>query len=223
MGLPILFLGLWNFSFKGYVNINFNFYWLIVSFLIVATNVFLLNLLAKKRFFYLLQVAIYSLIVSTAFTLTNDSNFRLIILAILNLIFYLSEGLFTIYKKEVRYVSRIVNLILNLAIFLTIIYLIPFVPNNYQKVLSILALLIPTFFISLAFVKENAHFDASIELILFVGKCIIIGNFFNVSGFNVLSLLGIILIFYILLGEFVFRKKSKNCSTSLLSSIYLFL
>ena len=209
IGTPLAFLGLWNFMLVGNVGFSFALFWTVVSILTISMNVGFMVFAKKKRFFYLLQIAIFSLFISFAFTLTNDSNFRIIIIALLNVLFYFTNNIFGQYKNETKIISRIANMILNVFIILAVSGLVDSIQTDYQRFLAIIAMLIPTSLIIFTHFKERSFIESGVELALLPLKLALVLAIVKANVDAVFISYGLLSVVYILIAEFELLKKTK--------------
>jgi hypothetical protein len=174
LSLGFLGLGLWNFGLKDSLGISFQVFWLIHSVVLLMAYSVTLYLLKLNRFFYFLLISLYSFIISFSFTLTDDPKFRVVVIAALNLIIYSSDGLFNKFSSEVKMISRVLNMILDLIIFLTILGLSGEIDDIGLKYIAAFSLLVPAAFILLSFFKDKARIEPAASMILVPMKFMLI-------------------------------------------------
>ncbi len=182
-------IGLWNFGLFENTSITFPIYWTIYG--IILSLIYFLSLKAfgQKRYFYLGILVIYSLMGSLSFSITEDPRLRIIIIALLNVIFYGSEKLFGKLSKEVRIASRSVNLVFDFLIAGVIISLLSGISSHYSQTMASAALLIPTFGYIVAWIKEKGKGELYWGVITILLKVFLIGVIFALSPSQMIILM----------------------------------
>ncbi len=183
--LALTGIGLWNFGIGDVWPGNFQSYWLIYSIGLTIVYALTARFTQRYNYNYFFLAALYSSVISLAFTLTNDNNFRIVIIAILNLLLYLSQRFFVELATTVRYTATILNQLLSLGIILIVYNNITGIRVDNVQLTAILAMLVPTIFNFWAHfvVKEKTlGFEGQVGLVALSVKLLLVGSIFNFNA-----------------------------------------
>jgi hypothetical protein len=190
-------IGLWNFGLFENTSITFPIYWTVYGIVLAAVYFISLKIYGQKRYFYLGLLVLYSLMGSFSFMVTDDPKLRVVIIALLNVLFYGSDKVFGHLGKEIRIASRSVNIIFDILIPLIVLSLLPDISTLSSQVFAVIALLIPTIGYLLVWIKEKSKGELYGGILTLLVKISLIGLVFSLgtAQFALLMVLsGIILL-----------------------------
>ncbi|MBD3362273.1 DUF2157 domain-containing protein [Candidatus Dojkabacteria bacterium] len=211
IGLGFTGIGLWKFLLENTWTLNFSTYWLgysIFMTLVYSVSLYLFNL---RKYFYFLLISIYSSILSFAFTLTTEIEYRVVVILILNLLFYFSDGILTKFTKEIQFSSRLINQILNVLGILTVIIGLD-TGLIHSNIIYLITLFVPTVFSVITWFKQKYKVETLISLLLTPVKIFIAYFVLDLENPNPVQLTLVVTIYTILntiLAEIIFDKKHK--------------
>lgn len=160
-------IGLWNFNEIGLRvrGITFSSYWLFYSVILIVVYTSSYYLLKTKSYLYMTLAALYSILASIAFTVTNDDKFRIVLLALLNLATFTFKSYTGEMDGLISLASRAINYVLDVLIYIIVFSLSGDITTPSDQITALAALLIPTVFNIVSYLKINSKNDLNLTII----------------------------------------------------------
>lgn len=212
--LGISGIGFWNFGINQISGLTVNLYFFLYAALILLINIGFYLIIRRKRFLYIALVSTYVFFTSTGFLTTNDYKFRIVIIAILNLVFYLTSNYLYQIKKDIGLFSTVTNWVLNVIIYL--FWAVLYIPEGLDRFIAVFALLIPTLFILIKYFRENSSTSLAIEALFLQLKAFAIMTIFRLDINASILLFLFINSCFVLLSELLIDKQKINLRDFLL-------